>query len=789
VKLRLRIGLLLLLLAPVVMLAQDDPQSPKPSSAHKRSATKKKTSRSANRTGRKTSAKKSRRKLTPAQQQARALKARRTRQAFIASADLKPMAQQLLELRTPTAYAGVEKWAREHPDSDAGSLAWLTVGYAHFSDHDYDKAATSLLKAQPHAGELSDYVAYFLAASYLNQGKSEPGFEVLKTFAARYPDSLFRREAALMYGNALITTGNPQRAVAVLAPYLPADGDSGRPDIELALARAYLRSGQNEKGVELLRHIYYSEPASAQAADARSELDKLPAGSVPLATVAERRTRAELLMQAKRYNDAVTEYRALLSDSRVKSLTELQLALAGALLKANNRGEAKQILEKLPNQADELSARRNYYLIEIARAENNEGRMRELLDRMRQSTPTSVWLEEALVTGGRFYWFKHDYAQAAPYYAELAHTFPASKGAPIAHWKAAWLTFRSGKVEDATAEFEDQIKRFPSSNEVVPALYWRARVAEEQNDPTRARGLYLKITERFRNFYYAELARARLATLGGATPTGDKIAADPLLARIPDAPQPKISESQPPADNPRVQKSRLLENGALYDFAIRELQLAAAEEGGGEWLTHEIVRVYTAGGHYNRALETMKRAVPGYFALDLDALPRGYWETLFPRPWWNDLQHYSAANGLDPFLVASLIRQESEFNPSAVSPANALGLMQVLPSTGKQMAHEMKLARFSADELFTPAVNIQLGTHYFRTLINKFGGIEYALAAYNAGGDRVELWLSGKPYRDTAEFVESIPFTETREYVQAIIRNAAVYKRLYATSQQARSGN
>src|SRR5205807_2497100 len=128
---------------------------------------------------------------------------------------------------------------------------------------------------------------------------------------------------------------------------------------------------------------------------------------------------------------------------------------------------------------------------------------------------------------------------------------------------------------------------------------------------------------------------------------------------------------------------------------------------------------------YNRALETLKHAIPSYFALDLNALPRRYWETLFPRPYWTDLQHYSLANNLDPFLVASLIRQESEFNPSAVSPANALGLMQVLPATGKQLAHEMRLSHFSSDELFSPALNIQLGTHYFRDLIDKFGGVEY----------------------------------------------------------------
>jgi len=129
--------------------------------------------------------------------------------------------------------------------------------------------------------------------------------------------------------------------------------------------------------------------------------------------------------------------------------------------------------------------------------------------------------------------------------------------------------------------------------------------------------------------------------------------------------------------------------------------------------------------------------------------------------------------------VASLIRQESEFNPTAVSRANAVGLMQLLPNTGKKVAKEEKLRHFNATQLFVPGVNLQLGTRYFRTMVDKFGAFEYALAAYNAGSDRVQDWLSQGKYRDPQEFVESIPFTETREYVQAILRNASVYRQLY----------
>ena len=237
--------------------------------------------------------------------------------------------------------------------------------------------------------------------------------------------------------------------------------------------------------------------------------------------------------------------------------------------------------------------------------------------------------------------------------------------------------------------------------------------------------------------------------------------------------------SEPPADDLHLQKAQLLGNGGLIDFAVRELQAAASADGG-NWGPSETAQLYIDTGHYDRAIEVMKHSVPSYFAVDIPTLPRVYWEALFPRPYWTDLKRFSVANGLDPYLVASLIRQESEFNPLAVSRANAVGLMQLLPKTGKVVAHQVDLKRYNPTQLFTPAVNLQLGTRYFRGMVDKFGGsFENALAAYNAGSDRVEEWMGQGKYRDSAEFVESIPFTETREYVQAIMRNASVYKQLY----------
>jgi len=132
-------------------------------------------------------------------------------------------------------------------------------------------------------------------------------------------------------------------------------------------------------------------------------------------------------------------------------------------------------------------------------------------------------------------------------------------------------------------------------------------------------------------------------------------------------------------------------------------------------------------------------------------------------------------------LVASLIRQESEFKSWAVSRANAVGLMQLLPKVGSGVAKTAKDQAFCSVATIHSEVNLRLGTRYFREMVDKFGSFEYALAAYNAGSNRVDDWLGQGKYRDPQEFVESIPFTETREYVQAILRNANVYRQLYGT--------
>jgi len=231
----------------------------------------------------------------------------RMRQAFVASASLRPMAQQLLQDRSLPAYTGVEAYARSHAKEDAGALAWLVVGYAHVLDRDYGKAIDPLNRAKVHAGDLGDYVAYYLGTSYLQTGRTAEAVSNLADFAKAHPDSLLVRDAAVNYADALLLEGQAAEAVTLLEPIrLPL-----RSDLQFALGRAYAASGQTAKAAETLGNIYYTMPASGEADAAYAELKKLPSALPP--TVAQRKMRADALMNRKRYSEAADEYRSLVN--------------------------------------------------------------------------------------------------------------------------------------------------------------------------------------------------------------------------------------------------------------------------------------------------------------------------------------------------------------------------------------------------------------------------------------------------------------------------------------------
>jgi soluble lytic murein transglycosylase len=191
-----------------------------------------------------------------------------------------------------------------------------------------------------------------------------------------------------------------------------------------------------------------------------------------------------------------------------------------------------------------------------------------------------------------------------------------------------------------------------------------------------------------------------------------------------------------------------------------------------------IAWAYHQKGELRRAITLMRRAYPQFLTAD-QALPRELREVIFPVQYWDLIRKHSAARGLDPYLVAALIAQESTFDPEIRSVANAWGLMQIVPATGRRLAVSLGIRRFTTSMLTNPEINIRMGTLYFSRLVQQFGGTHYALASYNAGENRVVRWKAERPGLDEDEFIDDIPFPETQNYVKRILGTAEDYRALY----------
>ncbi|SFS20526.1 soluble lytic murein transglycosylase [Granulicella pectinivorans] len=693
----------------------------------------------------------------------------RLNSAFLASSQLRPMAQQLAATRSAMAYDGVSSYAKAHP-GDGAATAYLALGHAYMLDKRFADAAATYRMAGSAGDALSDYADYLGAQAALAANHSTEAYGLLDRFAERHPGSIFIPNAPVLLANLYLSANNPQGALKVLSSP-DAAPQSTHADFRFAQAKAYQAIGDTANASALYRKIFTAQPMTGEASQSRNQLAAM---GVPL-SAAERKIHADALYNAKHYAEASVEYHSLekndpgLSQGDRDAL-EIYAAVCDLRLKRLGRRDA----EKLPQTDDDSAALKKYLLAEIARNENDtKGNDREVADLV-QRFPHSRWTEEALYSGGNMHLLKHEQVEAISDYESLVRLFPNSTYAPSAHWRCAWMSYRLRKYTEAARLMDEQITMYPASTEASSALYWRGRLYEDEGrDFGQAANYYRALNANYVNFYYAVLARQRLAVIGGQS--GAVQPASPLASvRVPAVP---ALTGELPENDPHLIKARLLANAALNEFIGPEIQASADSA---QWGALAQAEIYVSFGEYTRALQSMKHSGIPFFSIPMNKVPVVYWHLLFPQPYWNDLVANSQKNGLDPYLVASLIRQESEFNAGAVSPANAYGLMQLLPSVGKAAAKKDGLKGIDARSLLNPSINLQLGTTNLKQVLDRFGGqAEYALAAYNAGDTPIRRWLSTNDYKDVAEYVESIPYSETREYVQAILRNREMYRALY----------
>jgi soluble lytic murein transglycosylase len=691
------------------------------------------------------------------------------RQAFTASSELRPMAEQLAALRTPEIYAAVTAYAHNH-SGEAAATAYLALGHAYLLDKKYSDAGNALRESRKLGGELADYADFLGAQAAHEGGNNAQAEELLHGFLDRHPDSIFDVQAPELEASVLLAQGDPNAAQKALDQGKGLAAED-RPGYQFEQGEVDLALGSRGQAERIFHQLMLSRPTSQEAQLAKSRLLEIAGESA--ITVADRRTLADAYYNGGRYGDAAEQYRQLAHASGVDASQRDHFAVAAAACDWKLKRLTKAQAEALADTDDEAGARRSYLLMELARDHDSASEQQRIVNQMEQRFPHSQWLAEALYSSGNMYLLKKDYATAAGYYSTYATRFPQSKNASLAHWRAGWLNYRMGQFDQATRYFDEQIRLFPQATETIGALYWRGRLLEtREHNPQQAVSNYRAIIRVAPHFFYAQMAQKRLAALGNT-----QAASEGSLSHFQPLPEPKLIEKFPDA-SPHLAKARLLANAGLNEYVAREIS-ADPDFGSASALAE--AQIFSSYGETFRALKAAKRAISYSASAPIPAIPMVYWRILFPEPWWQTIKAESAKNNLDPYLVASLIRQESEFDNTAVSYANAWGLMQLLPTTGKRMAAAEGLKNFQTSQLMDPALNIKLGTRYLRMLMDKFGGqSEYALAAYNAGDTRVDDWRANGPYSGMDEFVESIPFTQTREYVQAILRNVEIYHSLDA---------
>lgn len=655
----------------------------------------------------------------------------------------------------------------------------LGQGIAAYNSRDFSAAAAHLAGATE-VRELADYVACYRAWAQLLTGNVDGAIATVAAYREHpIASSPLAGRISLVYGRALLDKHEPEATTKALN-ILQADYKLlPQPDGDFAQALAYEAQGERQQAALAYERVFYAYPNTDLAAQSWTAMERLREGlgkDFPVAPAREQLDRAAKWLDAKEYAKARKEYSTLEETLSDPDKDEAKLGIGVTDYLSGDVVVAFHYLKSLHVAHSETDAERLYYLTEAARKQGDDTAMLEAIKDLEQHYPKSVWRLKALVTAGNRYLATNEHDRFEPLFKAAYETFPADNSTAYCHWKVAWDAYMNARPERA-ALMREQVEDYPDDSRAGTALYYLGRMAEGDGKYGEARAYYERLSAQYPHYFYAVLARARIqGKVADAMPDKDAVE---WLAEV-DWPEHRdLSATEPNAATAlRIQRARLLQAAGLTDMADAELRFGAKTDSEQPQLLG--IEAATTADSPFRALRIMKSFSGDYLSLPLEKASIKFWQMLFPLPYKDELFQNARAHGLDPFYVAGLIRQESEFNPTAKSHANAYGLMQLLPSTGRMLGRKEGIS-VPTSLLLNPAVSIRLGTQYLRGQLDSWDGDWYrTLAAYNAGPSRVRQWLNFANFREPVEFIETIPFTETREYVQAVLRNADMYRELYS---------
>jgi soluble lytic murein transglycosylase len=656
---------------------------------------------------------------------------------------------------------------------DPAAAAKLARGAQLIASKDF-AAALPLLSPTSLAGTpLENYASYFIGVAQIGLGRYDQALLVLSLLAAKPLDGALKELVPLRMGEAALALNAPDRAEGALVGLTQEKlADPGA--VWLTRARVEDAANHRAHALEAYRTLYYDHPLSDEAADAPAALARLQsAGEVSVETD-RALARAERLFAARRWADARAAFQALQAGISADTRETVALRIAECDYYTSNRRAAREALPALFSGPRGAEAR--YFHLLATKALGDKASFVTLARKLAADHPGTPWAAQALNELGTHYVTLDQDDAADEVFRQLVLGHPKSTHAERASWKVGWRAYRNKEFAETVKVFEAAAANFPRGDNRPAWLYWSGRARERMADTTMANARYRLVVVDYANSYYGRLA----ATILKEKKEG------PVVARIGAAPGASLTAVEPTGD-----LIRALVGARMFAEALRELEYAQQVHGDSPrlqathaWIRHQQGFTLSADERFaalRGAITTMRRAYPQFMAAGGEALPPDVLRVIFPLDYWPLITKYSDQHKLDRYLIAALMAQESTFTAEIRSYANAYGLMQIIPSTGRIYARKLGIKPFTTAMLRQPEINVRLGTQYFKDLVDRFGGAHYALASYNAGEGRIARWRQDKPGIPQDEFIDDIPFPQTQGYVKRILGTAEDYRYIYGS--------
>jgi soluble lytic murein transglycosylase len=654
----------------------------------------------------------------------------------------------------------------------------FTAAVQQYRAGDWKGAAPAFGELGGAATPIPDYALYLQADSLTRLGDAEAAAAAATQAADRLPDGPIATLALLLAGEQASRAGKGAEAVALLRRFMERHPDHGEVTRgRFMLAQALESSGLTADAAALYRQIWIRAPASPFADPASAAERALASRGVTLPPLAmrERLERAERLLAGGRADTARAEAEVLASEG---SEPESKLRALKVVAEAARRTGRHDLAARAVDQALAVAVgpARAAWLLERARLQQRQNRDGALavLRQVVQEHPRAPEAPDALALSARLLEEAGRGPEAEAVYLRVAAEYADGGEAGAALWRLGWIAWQRGAPAEAAERWGRVFKVRGGQAYRDPATYWIGRAHEVRGEREAAERQYATLAGEAARTYYGVLAAARLT---GRPPAASSSAARPASAR------PPVTFPGDPVEplraDPVYWRVDALRAVGLAEFVEGEVDGIARRAAGDPVRLYSVAAVHVEDARYHLAIRILRRAFFQEARAGDSALPRPFWEMLYPLGWRASLEAAASRATVDPLLVAAVAREESSFHPKARSPVGARGLMQLMPDTARPMARQRGLEFRGGDVLDDPAANLDMGASYLAGLVRTFGEARLAVAAYNAGPGRVRQWLAAGRPDDMEAWVELIPFDETRGFVKRVMLSWDEYRRLY----------